>query len=128
MSKKKHKQKKKAKCYHPESQRQLKSSWGAAVQSCVKEHYLNVRGSHFIDCYEDDLSEEGLRKKDLITGPRFILLAVLLGLLPVWVWEDILQWPAAERIIVVIILEAAAVGIGIFGLRIIVDAVRRKPR
>lgn len=95
------------------------------MKSCLKEHFLNIGGSGVHDSYEEELSEEGLRKKDLITGPSFVLSAVLLALFPLFSWEPFHTMSEADWIAVVI-MEAVALGLGGFGVMITRNAIKKK--
>ena len=53
-----------------------KSSWGAAGVSVLKEFFLNFSGPGHL-YYEENLSDEGIRKKEFIWGPILLMFAGL---------------------------------------------------
>ncbi len=125
MSKKsKHKSKRKAKPLKMAPQRPLKSSWGAAVVSFLKEFWLHAWDSWYSLSYEEDLSVEGKRKKDLIWGAIILISAVLTALLPFYRWEFLVEEPIPIRIFFVLLLEAGAIGMGIGSIVMIKNAIK----
>lgn len=124
--KSKHKSKRRAKPQKTVPQRPLKSSWGAAVVSFLKEFFLNVGDSWYNLSYEEDLSDEGKRKKDLIWGPILLISAVLTALLPFYRWEFVVEQSLPVRFFLVLAVEAVAIGIGIGSIVMIKNAIKTK--
>lgn len=116
--KSKHKSKSNRKVKHQkaETQHPLKSSWGAAVLSFLKEFFLNFGDSWYHLSYDEDLSEEGMRKKDLIWAPIFLITAIVFALLPFFRWEVIAEQSIPIRFFLSLGVEVAAIGMGTAGI------------
>lgn len=126
--KSKHKSKMRAEPQKAVPQRPLKSSWGAAVVSFLKEFFLNFGDGLFHLSYEEDLSDEGIRKKDLIWGPLFLITAVSIAFLPFYRWEVVVEQSVPMRFFLVLVLEAVAIGIGIGGIVMIKNAITKRSK
>lgn len=124
--KSKQKSNRKAKPQKTVPQRPLQSSWGAAVKSFLKEFFLNHGVNGYHDSYEEDLSNEGIRKKDLIWGPLFLVAAISIALLPFYRWGSFAEESLPSRIFLIFVLEAAAIGMGIGGFTRIRNAIKTK--
>ena len=92
---KRKKAKRKAEAYKKVRQDPGGSSWGAAVVSFLKEYFLNPGESTLHYDYDDELSQEGKRKKNLIWGPLILSSGVVIALLPILRWEVVAEesWP-----------------------------------
>lgn len=121
---KRKKAKRKAEAYKKVRQDPGRSSWWAAVESFLKEYFLNPGKSTLHYDYEDDLSQEGKRKKNLIWGPLFLSSGVVIALLPILRWEVVSEesWPV--RIFTTLVVVAAGIGMAISGFVMIKNSLK----
>lgn len=94
-----------------------RSSWWAAILSFLQEFFLNGEAGGFYYDYEDELSAEGKRKKDLIKGPLYLTAGVGLVLLPLWRGEIVPKQSLALEITAFLLAEAVAVLMIVLGIR-----------
>ena len=82
-----------------------KSTWGAAVVSFLKEFFLNSGdiGVHWE--YEENLADEGSRKKKLIWAVIFVLQGIFFASTIIWRWDVYAEHPFAGA-------DTEALGIG----------------
>lgn len=125
---KRKKAKRKAEAYKKVRQDPGGSSWGAAVVSFLKEYFLNPGKSTLHYDYDDELSQEGKRKKNLIWGPLILSSGVVITLLPILRWEVVAEesWPV--RIFTTLVVVAAGIGMGISGFLIIKNSLKSKDK
>lgn len=130
MSGKKHKSKPKRNKRPPKPVPQMpqKSSWGAAIASFLQEYILNDGAGGFYYDYEDELSEEGKRKKDLIWGPLLTSTAVAMAILAIVQWGDVQEESMFMRIFSTGVVEAVAIVMGISGVRRIRNGIKKKKK
>ncbi len=130
MSKKTKTKNKKAQKNIKIEEKQLKSSWSAAIISYLKEFFLNnSNGVNFYHLeYDENLSEEGKRKKDLIKGPELIIGALIIGLLPLYRIDFMLEQNIIVRIVLLIVEEAVAISIGYMGITTTIRAIKNKKK
>lgn len=86
----------------------------------LKEFFLNFGdGWHHLS-YDEELSEEGIRKKDLIWAPIFLITAIAFALLSFFLsffrWEVIGAQSIPIRFFLVLVMETAALGMGTVGI------------
>lgn len=103
-----------------------KSSWGAAGVSVLKEFFLNFSGPGHL-YYEENLSDEGIRKKEFIWGPILLMFAIPFAFLPLVAWNMVVPDVLWGKIVMVVICESFAVFMGGGGLVRIKDGLKKDP-
>lgn len=123
-SKSKHKSKGRAKAKKTVSQPSLKSSWGGAVVSFLKEFWLDRGVGGYHHNFDEDLNDEGLWKKKLIWASQLLIMAVVLAVFPFYRKEAFAAESAPTAIFTFFIFEVTAIGMGIGGIVKIKKAIR----
>lgn len=87
---------------------QKKSSWGSALVSFFKEYLLNFSGPGHL-YYDENLTNEGKRKKSYIWRVLLLVTAVGVSLLPFIAWNMFVPDVLWAKIITVLMCESYAV-------------------
>ncbi len=124
--KKRNKAKRKANAYKKVDQDPGRSSWGAAIVSFLKEFFLNSGDTILHYDYEDELSREGKRKKNLIWGPLLLSGGISIALLPVLRWDAVTEESWAVQIFSSLVVVVAGIGMAIHGFLKIKHSLKSK--
>lgn len=88
-----------------------KSTWGAAVVSFLKEFFLNSSDPGVHLEYDENLAEEGKRKKKRIWAVIFVLQGLFFASTIIWRWDVYVEYPFAGAVV-----EALGIGMIVWGV------------
>lgn len=88
---------------------QKKSSWGAVLVSFLKEFLLNSFEAPGHLYYDENLTNEGKRKKNYIWRVLLLVTAVGVALLPVIAWNMFVPDVLWAKIVTVVVCEGYVV-------------------